>query len=152
MQDGVSTRLTNTFPHKMDPKNRVAIPSEWRAVEGGVLWLLASEKDGEFCLKAYTAKKLESIEREVHEELGMTTKEKNIFLEWMYSRCVEVTINSQGKLCIPKRMCEQVGLSGMVTLVGRGSFFEIWSPAAFEKKEGSRIDVVEGVRDKFGFI
>ena len=150
MIDGVSSRLTNSFPHKLDPKNRVAIPSEWRAVEGGSLWLLPLGEEHQHCIKVFTTKKLESIEQTAAQ--NPNTQEANYFIEWLYSQCVEVTINSQGKLCIPKKMCEQAQLSDLVLLVGKGTFFEIWRPERYALHEQNRQALVSEFGKQIGVL
>lgn len=152
MIEGVSSKLRGKFDHKLDPKNRVAIPAEWHPKEGGSLLLLASEHDGFFGIKALTERKVNEIEESVKNEVEMTTKQKNEFLEWLNGSCVEVTINSQGKLLIPKKMCEEAQFETQLILVGRGSFFEIWEPSTFEKKEKARKSSIAQVRSTYGFI
>lgn len=152
MIEGVSSKLRGRFDYKLDSKNRVAIPSEWRPREGGSLFLLLSDIKGFSGIKALTERKLEEIESSVKEEPGMTTKQKNEFLEWLNGSCVEVTINNQGKLLIPKKMCDQAKFGSELTLVGRGSFFEIWEPSTFEKMRSNSQPKIDEIRDTYGFI
>ncbi len=152
MIQGVSSKLRGCFDRKLDPKNRVAIPTEWRPCEGGALFLLYSEKDDTRCVKALTESKLEEIEQNVKNEPEMTTRDKNEFLEWLNASCEEVTVNSQGKLLIPKKMCEQADFGSELLLVGRGGFFEIWSTGAYDNMTEGRKPRIDKIRDTYGFI
>lgn len=152
MFEGVSSKLRGRFDHKLDPKNRVSIPSEWRPREGGALFLVVTERNGFSGIKALTEHKLEEIEESVKNEPSMTTKQKNEFLEWLNGACVEVTVNNQGKLLIPKKMCEQARFTSELVLVGRGGFFEIWEPSTFEKMNTATQPRIDEIRDTYGFI
>ena len=53
--------------------------------------------------------------------------------------CFEAEVSSQGKLLIPKPQRERLRLTDSATIVGRGSYFEIWAPADYEASHASDI-------------
>ena len=53
----VSDNLFGAYTHKLDPKNRIAIPAEWRPSEGCALLLLSGRRLDLPTVKAYTREK-----------------------------------------------------------------------------------------------
>ncbi len=56
----VSDNLFGAYTHKLDPKNRIAIPAEWRPSEGCALLLLSGRRLDLPTVKAYTREKIPS--------------------------------------------------------------------------------------------
>ena len=114
--------------------------------------LIALEEKGDVCVKALTERKLNKIYSDVDKDPKMSTKDKNDFLEWLSGECVEATINSQGKLLIPKKLCEEANLLSDVVLIGRETFFEVWEPAAFSKMHKVHTQNANKIRSIHGFV
>ncbi len=55
----VSDNLFGAYTHKLDPKNRIAIPAEWRPSEGCALLLLSGRRLDLPTVKAYTREKFQ---------------------------------------------------------------------------------------------
>lgn len=152
MIEGVSRRLRGKYDHKLDSKNRVAIPAKWEPREGGTLSLLPTDRKGFPCIKALTEDKLEEIENKINNDPDMSEKQKNYFLEWVYGSCEEVSVNNQNKLLIPKKMYDEAQLDSDVVLIGRGNFFEIWEPSTYEKMNAVSQPEIKQLRDIHGII
>ncbi len=151
MSKGISSELRSKFIHKLDPKNRVAIPSEWDPSEGCPLLLLEAKKEGLRMIKALTHEKFDEYVEMVRTS-DKTPAAKESMIGRLYADCVETAISVQGKMLIPKKMCEQANLSGEVRLVGRGSYFEIWKPEVFEEFERLEAARLEEVNADFGIF
>ncbi|WP_156817140.1 division/cell wall cluster transcriptional repressor MraZ [Rubritalea marina] len=122
--------LEGVFEHKLDPKCRVSVPSDWRVLAGsGVLRLLKAEKYDQPILKVYTEGEFESVLGEIDSRAEWTPKQRALMRGKLFSRCIKVTMNPQGKLLIPKALCNHPGVEpdGPAMLVGRGTYFEIVS-------------------------
>lgn len=118
----------------MDPKYRISIQPSWRPEVGGVLFLLFSRKHDMPVVKVLSQEaydeRVESIQSS-----DKTPAEKGNMLGKLAMLCREVTLNDQGKLLVPKDLSEKAGIAADsdVMLAGRGSHFEIWSKANFDK-------------------
>ena len=152
MSKGISRRFNGRYDHKLDPKNRVSIPLEWRPSEGDALYLILSERNGFTGIKALTETRLDEIEEGVRNEEGLTTKQKNEYMEWLYAACVKTTVNNQGKLLIPKKMCEQAQLADKVVLIGGGNAFDLWKPSTYEKMDTARKANITNINDSYGYV
>lgn len=120
--------------HKLDPKSRVAVPAEWRTAPGSSLRMLAALSEGYPVLKCYTeagfAEKIASIRREAKEQ-GVTPVKIDHYVGVITGQCFVGEISSQGKLLIPKAQRERLRLEDLVSIVGRGAYFELWNPDEF---------------------
>ncbi|MCD7798853.1 MAG: hypothetical protein LUG84_05525 [Akkermansiaceae bacterium] len=154
MPEGISSELYGKYDHKLDPKNRVAIPSEWRHSEECPLILLEATKQNFPVIKAFSPEYfrswVKSIRRKAAAMSDVSMAAIDSFIGHMYAECVSATISAQGKLLIPKKMCARLGLSGEARLVGRGPYFEVWSPEAFIAAEERELAALKCLNDEFG--
>ncbi len=124
--------LQGDYEHKLDPKNRVSVPADWRQLAGGgMLRLLQSSKYKVEALRVLTECEYDDMLKTVDGMENWTPAEKKNMKGKLHSRCQKATMSEQGKLLIPKAWCGRPGLEsgGMVKLVGRGTYFEIFSLA-----------------------
>ena len=131
MDNASKVMFTGNVTHKLDPKSRVAIPAGWRAAQEGVLTLIDAHYETYPVLKCYTqesfADKIASI-RSQAEARGVEPGELDRYIGMITGRSFQAELSSQGKLLIPKQQRERLGLKESATIVGRGTYFEIWSP------------------------
>lgn len=133
MGEGISSELRSKYDHKLDAKNRIAVPSEWRTGDsGGVLLLLESTREGKPMIKALTHGKFREYIETIRSSI-YTPAQKDLLIGKLHAECVETAVNSQGKMLIPKQMCERGRFHGDVKLVGRGGYFEIWKPELYDE-------------------
>lgn len=128
--------LEGVFEHKLDPKCRVAVPSDWRVLAGsGVLRLLSCKGFGKPILRVLTEQEFANRLERIQSQTEWTPAQKSAFSGKLYSSCQKTKLNPQGKLLIPKALCAHPGLEaeGQVTLIGRGTYFEIASPENYEE-------------------
>ncbi len=148
----VSDNLFGAYTHKLDPKNRIAIPTEWRPSEGCALLLLSGQRLELPTVKAYTREKFQQIIDKIESTAGYTEAQIDLFIGKLYANCVEVIINSQGKLLIPKHMCEHAHLSSSVRLVARRGYFELWEPSLYEEVSQRENASISDINKSFGIL
>ncbi len=128
--------FTGNVTHKLDPKSRVAIPAGWRAAQGGILVMIEAHSEGKRVLKCYTresfAEKIDEIREHAREE-KLSPGEVDRYVGKITGCSFEGEVSTQGKLLIPKLQREGMKLADTATLVGRGTFFEIWNPDDYEQ-------------------
>lgn len=127
--------FTGNVTHKPDSKFRVAVPAGWRAAHNAVLTLIDATSDGYPVLKCYTGDAFEQKITDIRtqaEARGAEPGDIDRYIGLITGRCFEAEVSSQGKLLIPKAQRERLKLVDAVVLVGRGAYFELWSPADFE--------------------
>lgn len=130
--------LEGVFEHKLDPKCRVSVPSDWRVLAGsGVLRLLRAQNYKLPVLKVLTEQEFATVLSEIDDSEKLTQGQKRAMRGKLFSSCQKTKLNPQGKLLIPKALCSHPDLEpdGQVTLVGRGAYFEIVSPGNYEEMQ-----------------
>ena len=91
----VSDNLFGAYTHKLDPKNRIAIPAEWRPSEGCALLLLSGRRLDLPTVKAYTREKFQQLIDKIETTPGYTEAQIDLFIGKLYANCVEAVINTQ---------------------------------------------------------
>lgn len=127
--------FTGNVTHKLDPKSRVAIPASWRAAQRESLVLIEACSESYRVLKCYTRQTFAEMVKEIRRRAaadGITPGVVDQYVGKITGCCFEAEVSSQGKLLIPKPQRERLKLTDTATIVGRGSFFEIWAPADYE--------------------
>lgn len=149
-----SQHLAGRYDHKMDPKYRVAVPSEWRPGQGQALRLLETKSYGMSLVVALTEEEYDTRLRQIEEDPVMSVLEKRQMAGILHSRCRPVTVNEQGKMLIPKDWSERAGLpaDGPVVLVGRGRYFEIWSAEKFAQVEERENEKLAAHNERLGIF
>ena len=146
--------FTGNVMHKLDTKGRVAIPASWRDAQDTTLRILEATNDGYPILKCYTMKSYAEMVLDIKSNakaLGFTPVQINKYLGEIFSRCFDAEVSNQGKLLIPKAQREYIKITENATIVGRGSYFEIWEPGNYEATRtpetmaGMELDKVFGI-------
>lgn len=122
------------YSYKMDPKNRVSIHPDFRPAPGEKVFLMRAKNEGMPVLKVLNTAEYDRRVR-IIEESDKGEKEKTKLRGDLARRCPEASINEQGKLLINKTLVDEVEIEneGSIWLVGRHSYFEIWSGANYDR-------------------
>lgn len=138
-------RGSDTF--KVDAKGRVSIPAPFRRV------IEASDPDWreglrpnivvvyggarQDWLEVYTMRAIEEIDEQI-EDMQRGSPERLLLEERMYGQSVETQIDEDGRLVLPQRLREKVGLTSEAFFISAGDYFKIWKPETYEEKSGAR--------------
>ncbi|MBB5351943.1 DNA-binding transcriptional regulator/RsmH inhibitor MraZ [Haloferula luteola] len=130
--------LENHFVHKMDSKNRVSVPTEFRLVEEGTpIRIMRSTEHGEPVIKVFTEDHYQAKFAEIDQAANLNSAQKKQIISALRMFSKQVTINPQGKLTLPKDWCDKVGLRAeeQAVLGGCGEYFIICSQDAMSRME-----------------
>lgn len=123
--------FTGTYEHSIDAKNRLAIPSEVRAlVQGhdaaraGVSgqWYVTLGEGQALCL--YTQQAFEQRAREL-DESELDAEQLLTYERLMFSLARLVETDAQGRVRLPDQLLKMSGLTGDVVLLGVKDHLEI---------------------------
>jgi MraZ protein len=130
------TYYNSLYRHGIDGKRRVQIPAKWRPAEPGteltvVLWPKAKEGP---CLRVMPPDIMEKLMREI-DAMPSSDPNKGVLKRFIGTGSVQVTLDKQGRICVPEEMAREAGIEadGQAVLVGLLDRFEIWSPARHER-------------------
>lgn len=123
------------YTAKTDDKGRIVFPSAFKSVlpaEGDMRFVL--KKDiFEDCLEMYTYEEWERQSMEVKSKLNMFNREHAAFWrEYMRDRAVVEPDGKIGRLSIPKKLLESIGVTKEVVFSGNDYKIEIWAKEKFE--------------------
>ena len=147
--------LQGDFEHKLDPKCRVSVPSDWRNVAGdGQLRLLQSSSYDLPALRVLTEEEYDDMLKTVDLMEGWTPAQKKKMKGKLHSRCQKSTMSEQGKLLIPKAWCERPGIESgaVVKLVGRGTYFEILNLENYQIMKGREDEETNKLNEEVDFF
>ncbi|ARQ06626.1 division/cell wall cluster transcriptional repressor MraZ [Macrococcoides canis] len=115
------------FQHQLDAKGRIIVPAKFRE-ELTEHFVITRGLDK--CLFGYTLAEWNNIEEKL-KTLPLTKKDARKFMRMFFSGAVEVEIDKQGRINIPKHLMEYAGLSKEATVIGVSSRIEIWDREAW---------------------
>ena len=119
------------YEHTLDDRGRVAIPAKYRADFPGRLAVIIPLPEG--CLQVYPEPEFREMSEQVH-TAPRTTIEGRRLRRQFEGQSFEAELDRQGRILIPLRTREKIGLNGGVVIVGTGECLEIWPADAWEKE------------------
>ena len=132
--------FTGHRDHRLDPKDRVVIPSAFAAViqaeSGGCLYLVPG---GELpCLEAYPATVFEQMARgQTPNRFEGSQQARRLF----FQSAERVELKGPGRITLPKRFLKYFP-SGEVRIAGMNTYLELWHPVWWDEMVGSAIEPV----------
>lgn len=153
----VSTNLHQRYrgfkPYTVDSKGRVAVQPAWRPAAEETLYLLFSNTDGAPILKVLTQSAYDERVAIV-EASALPEAKKRRLLGDLAAFSREVAINDQGKLPIPKDLCEAANITAdsEVVQVGREKHFEIWNRELWDRQMAARLARPQDDEEDLGIL
>ncbi|KAB2885050.1 MAG: division/cell wall cluster transcriptional repressor MraZ [Albidovulum sp.] len=138
-------RGSDTF--KVDAKGRVSIPAPFRRVieasdpdwtEGlrpNIVIVYGPETQD--WLDVYSMDAVHEIDAQIA-LMQRGSHERLMNEELMYGQSFEAQIDDDGRLTIPQKYRDKIGLKGEAFFISAGDYFRIWSPEAYEAKAARR--------------
>ena len=118
--------------YSVDTKGRVAIPAKMRsAMNPEAKSTFTVTRGFEKCIFLYPLNRWVEMEDEIG---GLSTydREARAFTRRIMMWAEEVTLDSQGRLTLPKSLIDFAGIDGRALILGAYDRIEIWNPDTFE--------------------
>ncbi len=117
-----------TFDHTLDAKNRVTVPSKFRAeLEGAVVVARGLER----CVSLWTPAGYERFTQDYLSELHPRSLGGRQFRRILSANAFETELDSAGRVMLPATLVQYAGLSRDVVVVGAEESLEVWDRAAW---------------------
>ena len=121
--------LLGEHTYQMDPKGRISLPVKFRdAFRAGVHLTLGQEG----CLYAFPDEEWQREKRRV-EERSLSGPDSRGYTRVFFGNAEHVDLDAQGRLVVPRRLREKVGLARDVAVVGVSDRLEIWPLEAWDR-------------------
>jgi len=128
--------LIGKFRNSVDSKNRIFIPHKFRGDLGAKCILSKDLLDN--CLNLYSSSQWEMFTKKIEE---LPTIKMKRMRQFVYSNSCEVEIDSQGRIVLNEKFCEDAGVDLLkekeVMIIGINTYAQIWNISEwleFDKK------------------
>lgn len=150
----MARRFRGEHTQKVDGKGRVSIPAGFRKVieandpdwvEGRAAALIVvSGNETRKFLECYTVRAAEEVDTLI-ERMPRGSPERRVMEDFFHSKSDEVAVDGTGRLVLPKKLRDKIGLTGEGEVVfnASGDTFQIW------KAETYATDHEAGLREAY---
>jgi MraZ protein len=122
-----------TFDHTLDVKNRITVPSKFRAALAGTVFVV---RGAEPCLSVYPEAEYQRLTSESLRGLAPLSPQYKKLRRLFNGRADDVELDGAGRIALKAKQLEHAGISGRdAVVVGAGDCLEIWDRAAWEASE-----------------
>jgi MraZ protein len=121
--------FTGTFDHNLDAKNRLTIPSKFRAALAGGVYLV---RGVEQCISVYPASTYESIAEQTLAGINPLSPRGRELRRMLYASALETELDSAGRVMLGQKLLEHAGISREAVVTGVGECLELWDRSAWE--------------------
>ncbi len=137
------------FHQKVDSKGRMSIPADFRAVlaDGDprcpevslprIVVLHGPHLKN--CLHAYTIDAMAEIEEGIR-RLPRGSVERRRASRMILGKSWSTEIDKDGRIVLPQRLRQQIGLEGEAVMAAMGDYFEIWNAQTYDDLESAETE------------
>jgi len=140
--------LLGEHDHTLDDKNRLTLPAKLREQLGDEV-VITRGLDG--CLSVYSRAAFEVLAERMG-SLDPLNRETRTMQRYFFTGNPPVELDKAGRMVIPARLLESVGIEREVTVAGVYDHLEIWDRASWREQmreaEGSAEDVAERLANR----
>jgi MraZ protein len=135
------SQFLGTHQNRLDAKGRVSVPAPFRAALRATapeddasrsnLILRPSHKHA--CIEAWPAPVFAALERQM-QEIDLFSEAHDDLAASLYADAFPLEADKEGRILLPESLVAHAGLSDSVVFMGMGRIFQIWEPAAAERR------------------
>ena len=119
-----------TFDHTLDAKNRLTVPSKFRAALAGKVFLV---KGSDPCISVYPEATYTAISSDALSGLNPLSSQARELSRFFYANAMETELDGAGRIMLPPRFMEHAGIGAReVVVAGAGDCLELWDRASWE--------------------
>lgn len=137
----------STYVNKLDRKGRVSVPAAFRAAlsrpDGtGDAALVLFRSSTHACLEGFPLAAMQELSDRL-DHFDLFSAAQDDLATAIFGDAVQLAIDGDGRIMLPPALVSFPGLTDQAAFVGMGRKFQIWQPAALEKR---REDAQRGIR------
>jgi MraZ protein len=135
------THFLGTHQNRLDAKGRVSVPASFRAAlrngsgsdGGGCGQIVLRPSHKHPCIEAWPAAEFQALAAPL-ERLDVFSEEHDDLASTLYADAYPAEIDKEGRVVLPDALVAHAGLDDAVVFMGLGRIFQIWEPAAAERR------------------
>lgn len=124
------TPLTGTYLGQFDGQKMLTLPRVLREQLGEASVMVSPGSD--VCLWLTTPAHLERLNERL-EQMHVREADLRVFRRLYYAQAEKVTIDAEGRVSLPERLCQFAGIERELVLVGVDDHIEVWDAARWRK-------------------
>lgn len=141
--------FSNCFLNGIDGKNRLSIPSDYRAAvtaRSGTRDLVMAPSRIAPCLLGYDETFFAQLKAE-HDarHANQVSRERDRDATGIFGVAAPLTIDDAGRIVLPSMLKKMRGIGTLVWFIGAGDFFQAWDPWAYLGYEDADPGVLEAL-------
>ena len=129
-----------THQNRLDAKGRVSVPAPFRAAlrancesSGSGTPLVLRPSHQHPCIEAWPTAEFEALSEPLN-RLNLFSQEHDDLAASLYADAFPVEADKEGRVVLPDSLVAYAGLTETVVFMGLGRIFQIWEPAAAERR------------------
>ena len=124
------------YQHSLDEKGRLTIPAAFRYTLGeGAFISQGFDRNLMVMSAAYFQMVYERLN-----SMNITDPATRLLRRLVLSTAYQVEVDKAGRILLPPKSRQFLGLENEATLVGQGEYFEIWTPADWDVQMDNLLD------------
>jgi MraZ protein len=80
------------------------------------------------------------------QQLDPYSDERDAFETIVLGEAVQLPIDGEGRIILPKTLVEHAGINDQICFVGKGQIFEMWEPSKFDNYLSSAREIAQNNR------
>jgi len=135
--------------HKVDAKGRVSIPASFRRVleAGDPDWteglnpnlVIVYGDHRRKHLDCYTIEAIDEVDAQIA-AMPRGSIERRMLQRLFHGQSFPTSVDETGRLVLPQKLREKIGLEGEAFFIAAGDTFQIWKPETYDSEELSRTE------------
>lgn len=121
--------LTGEYPHQMDTKNRIRIPTKLKGNEKGLYF----SKGTNNCIFVYFEEGFKELIQKIEDKIKISDDNGIKALRVFAKSFTYVEGDAQGRMILPTKLKEYAKIDRDVVICGAGSHIEIWAKDIHDK-------------------
>jgi len=131
-------QFLGTHQNRLDAKGRVSVPAPFRATLRGCdttngTHLVLRPSHQHSCIEAWPSAEFEALAAPLN-RLDIFSQAHDDLAASLYSDAFPVEADKEGRIVLPDSLVSYAGLADTVVFMGLGRIFQIWEPAAAERR------------------
>ena len=126
----VAQMFLGQYQHSIDDKGRLMVPARFRELlEGGAYLTQGFDK----CLMVMTEAHFQQVAERIT-SMSLTDPTARLLRRLIFSTAYQVEVDKVGRILVPGNLREFAGLEANAIVAGQGEYFEVWTPAEWDKQ------------------
>ena len=118
-----------TFEHSLDAKNRLTVPSRFRATLAGKVFLVRGPDP---CISLYPEATYSELTQTALAGLNPFSTQVRELKRFFHSNATDTELDSAGRVMLTPRQLEHAGIDREVVITGAGDCLELWDRSTWE--------------------